>query len=188
MTRFASHRDPIRRTAFTLIETIASIVVIGILGSVTGFIIINHTEAYADAATQAQLHVEGSVTLDRLVREFRSVEQDPASTSLAPYITLATTTAMDWNNANELSLSGTNLVLSIDSGVNNDILGTDVSALALDYFDEDNNSLLTGTSVASGDLPDIRRISVTITLTRSGVSETLRARVFLRAMMTGADA
>lgn len=174
------------RAGFTLIETIASIVVIAVLGSMTGFIILNQVETYADAATQAQLHVESSVTLDRLVREFRSIDQDPTSTTLAPYITAATTTSLDWATTHELSVSGTNLMLSSDGGVTSDILATDVSALALDYFDEDNVSLLSGTSVASADLPDIRRISVSLTTTRSGVNETLRARVFLRAMMAGA--
>jgi hypothetical protein len=63
------------------------------------------------------------------------------------------------------------------------VLLTDVTACTIATFDEDNAPL--GASLAGVACDDIRRVSVSVTVTRGGVSETLRTKVFIRATMEG---
>ena len=71
-------RSPARsvRRGFTLIEAIATIVVLAIIGSIASLIILTAVDGYTDAATGAQLHIEASTAMDRIVRELRKVALD----------------------------------------------------------------------------------------------------------------
>ncbi len=46
------------RRGFTLIEAIATIVILGAIGSMTSMMIANSVDCYAAATTSAQLHTE----------------------------------------------------------------------------------------------------------------------------------
>lgn len=182
-------RTAIARRAFTLIEAIATMVVLSILGTFGSSIILSNTEGYFDASLTGQLHVELSISMDRIVRELRMIELDSAATGMAPNIDSVTASSMTWRNdagnVFSLSLSGNNLMLAVDGAAAN-LLLSEVTMFSIQVFDEDNAALAASLSGISCD--PIRRVSVSITLTRYGVSETLGTRVFIRSMMSGGGA
>jgi prepilin-type N-terminal cleavage/methylation domain-containing protein len=171
-----------RCAGFTLIESIAVIVILSIIATTAALLIGQMATMYRDRAVQGQLHVEASVALDRLMREIRAIENTDDEGTTIPNITGASTTEIQWGAGKLIDVDSGNLRLNAD-GTNTDILATDVSAIAFNYFDDTHTSLLSGSSVPSDDLGSIRRVSVSLTLSRYGETETLHTLVFLRSMM-----
>jgi prepilin-type N-terminal cleavage/methylation domain-containing protein len=171
---------PSIRRGFTLIECIATIVVLAIIGTVASNIMLTAVDGYTDAAVAAQLNTEASITLDRIVRELRSIEPDPDESENFPHIQSVMATEINWNDDCTIELSGTNLMLTEDGGAAS-VLQSDVAAFDISTFDEDNSAL--GASLSGSSCHDIRRIQITLGIERDGVTETLRTRVFVRAAM-----
>lgn len=173
---------------FTLVETTVVIVVLAIIGMTIATIINRMAVAYYDTTVQSQLHMEASSTLDRISRELRTISSVQAGGGgggiMVPDIQTANTDTIIWNNTKTINYSGDKIYINVD-GVNSDILATSVSGFSCDYFDEDNSSLLAGSSVTAGSLEDIRRISVQIDLTRGGVTEILHTKLYIRSTMSG---
>lgn len=173
------------RRGFTLVESIAVITVLAVIGSLLSTLLLVSSTAYHDVSIGGQLHMEAGAALDRIVREFRQIGAvDNGQGGLMPDISAATTHDVHWSSDSSLSTNaGGQLILRL-GGVDS-VLATDVTSLDLDYLDEAAASLLTGHQVSSENLMSIRRISISITLTRSGVSDTLHTRLFLRSVMEG---
>ena len=180
-------RPPFRRgrpfRGFTLIESIATIVVLGAIGMVASSTIVTAANGFLKATTAGQMNIELSVTLDRAVREIRRIPLDAAASGIAPDIDSVTATSIAWSGNSSLSLSGTNLMLTINGGTAA-VLQTNVSSFSVQAFNESNTAL--GATLSTTGCDPIRRILLTITVTRDSISETLRARVFLRSTMSGA--
>ena len=140
-------------------------------------------EQYRTAAIGAELNNELSVALARLETEVRDIPHK--SGTATPDITSATATALQWSNSGacSLTLTGSQLTLAVQGGADAALL-SDVTGLAVQCYDQANAPLASTLSGAACDA--IRRISVSVTLTRSGVSTTLRTKVFLRCTMQGA--
>ncbi len=176
------------RRAFTLIESMATIVVLATMGSVASFLILDAVDGYTSAGNSAQLHAELSIAMDRAVRELRSIPVDAGAPAAgSPDITSVTTSAIDWEDtggdAYQLSYdSGAKqLTLAIDGG-GPAILLSDVTACTISTYDEDNTPLAAS---LSGDACDpIRRVQIVVTLQRGGVSESLRVRTYIRSTMS----
>lgn len=172
------------RRAFTLVETIATLVVIGILSVLSSRLVVDASDQYLGAVSRARLCGEMSSALERLTSELRSIPIRTASDPVAPDVTSVSPTSIAWNDgvaARTLTLSGTDLV-STSAGASG-VLLQDVASFALSAFDE-SDAPLAGT--LSGSACDaIRRLEITITCARGGVQETLRTLVFLRAGIEG---
>nr|AQQ75239.1 hypothetical protein [uncultured bacterium] len=173
----------VRRAAFTLVEVVATIIVLAVIGSIASRTIITAMDSYVQASTQAQLHSELSIALDRIERELRKIPIKAGYGSIAPDISSVTSTSMAWSGNCSLSLSGDQLLLA-ESGEPAVILLDDVSAISIQAYDENNSALAANLSGTSCD--PIRRVAIRITLQRAGVSETLGMRIFLRCTMEGA--
>ncbi|MHC4429359.1 MAG: pilus assembly FimT family protein [Planctomycetota bacterium] len=108
------------RRGFTLMESMATVAVLAIMGSITSFLILDAVDGYTDASTSAQLHAELSIALDRAMREVRMIELDTYATGIAPNIDDVTPTTIIWTDSDVdsylLQLSDSDLVLQIDSG------------------------------------------------------------------------
>ncbi len=182
-----THHFGRRRRGFTLVESMATISVLGILGSSASFLILDAVDDYTDASVTVQLHGEMSVALDRAMREIRKIELDSSAADVAPNITSVTATTLVWENSSSnvyrLAMVGSELRLQIAAGAVATLL-TDVTALAISIYDEDNADL--GASCAGAGCDAVRRVVVDVTTQRSGVTESLRFKAFIRSTMSGA--
>ena len=165
----------------------ATIVVLGVLGSTASFLILDSVDNYTEAALQAQLHAEMSIALDRAMREIRKIELDTTATDVAPDITDMTASSLQWEdssgNAYQLVKVGSELQLAVAGGGLATLL-TDVTALTIVIFNEDNADLI----VCTGATCDaVRRVSVDVTTQRGGVTQSLRFKAFIRSTMSGAQ-
>ena len=172
------------RSGFTLVELVATIVILAAIGSIASNLILTSTDGYVDAATSAQLHTEASIGLDRIVRELRKIELDDAASEVAPNIDSVTAASIAWNDNCNLTLTGSNLML-VDNGAAAAVLLSDVSSFSVQAFDADNTAMASTLNGAECD--DVRRILITLTLQRAGVSEILRTKLFIRSTMVGAE-
>jgi len=182
MRRVARHRRS--HAGFTLVELIAMIAILGALGTGAASIMYTASDGFLQATTRAQLHAETSVALDRIIRELHNIPLDTGATGVAPDIASVTASSITWNTDYSLSLSGTNLMFS-DDGASAAVLLADVTTFTIQTYDESNTALAASLSGTGCD--PIRRIQVTITTTRSGISETIRSRAFLRTTVSGAE-
>jgi hypothetical protein len=165
-------------------ESMATVAVLAILGSLTSFLILDAVDGYTDASTSAQLHAELSIALDRAVREIRMTELDTFADVVAPNITDVTPTTVIWTDSNVdsylLQMLDSDLILQVDSGPAA-VLLSNVTAFSITTYDQDNTQLA---ATLTGDSCDnIRRVALEATVERGGVSESLRTRTFIRSTM-----
>ena len=159
------------RNAFTLIEVIAVIVVLGVVAGVASPILFSMSNTYASSLDQRTQAEAASIALDRVIRVIR--ETPPvAGNSGTPDIAVATASRFELGDTTEIELTGTNLMLTLP-GETPAILCSDVEQFELTYLTDDATELDTGAGDA---LTDIHMIHIRI---RSGETE-LRAGAFLR--------
>jgi prepilin-type N-terminal cleavage/methylation domain-containing protein len=175
-------RGPHRR-GFTLVEAIATMAILGAVGAAASGLILTATRSYTDAAFAAQLQAEASAAMDRMMRELRWIRIDPDSAAPVPIVSQVTATSISFNGNWSLSYSGGQVQL-VENGGTAMVLLSDVSAFSISTFDQDGSAL--GATLSGAECGAIRRIQVQFTLTRSGASQTLRSRCFIRGMMQGA--
>lgn len=177
---------PSTRLGFTLVEVIATVVIVGAIGVFIAGAVRATADAYAAAAQRAELVNSASAALERAVTGLRDIPLRASVTPAEPAIETITTssiTATAADSAYGLALSGTNLQLTV-AGVTTTLV-RHVSDFQVRAFDQGNIALA---DTLSGNTCDpVRRIELTLTLSRNGVSETLRTRVFLRCMIAGAS-
>ncbi len=170
--------------AFTLIEMIATVVIIGTIGSVASGVIYQAARTYTQAAMSAQLHQELSGGLDRIDRALREIALKSPYAGSAPNITSLSAGAITYNTSSVLTYnSGTGEITLSEAGGPTGTLLQGVSACSIQAFDESNAAMAASLSGSACDA--VRRISVSITLSRDGATQTLRTKVFLRALLKG---
>ena len=177
--RCNNSKKRLHRRGFTLVEFLATTVVLGVIGVVASGLIYTSVDGYVQASTQAQLHNEMSVGLDRIVRELRSISVEDIDTG-SPDIDRMSATGITWHGNRSLVHRGNQLVLTTEDGTDH-VLMSQVEKFIIEPFDEDNNSISTPLDDAECD--DVRRLQITVVCSESGVSEMLRTRFFLRATM-----
>lgn len=171
------------RPAFTLVEAIVTMVVISTLGAVASGLIFAGVTAHHDADLRADLNQQASAALERLSAEFRSIPLDSSAGETAPLISSVTATSIDWNSNSSLFSSGGTLSLTDNGGPAAPLL-TGVTDFTLQCYDESNAPLAATLSAPATHA--IRRISICLSVSRAGVTESLRTRVFIRSTMLGA--
>lgn len=167
------------RSGFTLVECIATMVVLTTIGSVASMIAMTATDSYLGSRTAAQINSELHVAISRLHHEISRIELD---TSAGANIKSVTSSSMTWrdsaNATYSVTLSGDTLQLVIKGGAARTLL-KGVTSFSIQAFDQDNAPMaasLSGTACRV-----IRRVAVSATVERNGVAETLGTKIFITA-------
>lgn len=176
-------RTPTIHTGFTLVETMAAITVLAVLGSIASFLLVPAVSGLNHAATEAQIHTELSMAMDRIERELRSVPLDAdALPEIAPDVASMTSATMNWSEEWSLSLVNSEVWLDSGDGTPRRLL-SDVHDFVLEAFDESDSAVTLPCSGA--ECHGVRRVRVTATVERSGITHMLRTKIFLRSTVQG---
>ncbi len=173
------------RTGFTLVELVACIVILGMVIASASRLMIDVTQAYVSATETADVHSELSIGLDRVVRELRSIGNEDDAGTFVPVIDSVSSSAITWSTDTTVELTGSAVELTMAGGTTRTLL-EDVTGFTIAIFDESNASL--SLPRTGDDCHAIRRIRVTITISRNGVTHSLSSKLFLRSMMLSTDA
>ena len=157
-------------------------VILGTLGAVVSSIIFRAVQDYATVSAGSQVQFDLSSAMDRVDRELREIALK-AGGGVRPDITSVNPTAIIFATSKSFALSGTQLLFTDSAGGPLPLLDN-VSAFNVQAFDQSNASL--GASVSGAACDNIRRLLVTITVTRAGATDSLRTKIFLRNTMSGA--
>lgn len=176
-----------RPRAFTLVELVAVMVVIGTIGGVVAGIVQRLAEANNQTAVRSQLYNEATMALDRIVNMVKFTPVRGTGTQ-TPAISAITPSSITWENGDTLALTGGNLNLCSvrdgDAAATPKLLLANVSAFTIAPINDTDANLFTAyatislNAVQSG---DAHAMNLSLTLTRANVSATLSTRVFLRA-------
>ncbi len=160
---------------------LAAVVVLATLGTISASLMMRTASVNADTMIAQQIHSDLVSTLERVERLLREIPAQSGSTN--PNITSLSATSLVLGNGTALTLSGTNLQLTEPGQSAVTLLGN-VSALSITAFSDVNAAL--GASLSGSQCNSIRRVALSMTVTRQGVSDTLRTKVFLRCALAGA--
>lgn len=159
--------QPARRRAATLVELVASITVLAVVGGASLPIISGATDAYAGAAETRRACERGAYAMERAIRLLRDAPEGASAGTVG--IASATASEIVFTDGRGLRLSGDTLLLLSPGGVQS-TLCEDVDAFAIACLADDGR-----TSTAS-DLSTTQRFHVEITVR----SFNLRAAAFPR--------
>jgi prepilin-type N-terminal cleavage/methylation domain-containing protein len=171
------------RRGFTLVEAISTLTIVGVLGSVASTTIYRAVDAYSLGVVRTQLHTELSAGMDRIVRELQSIPATVEQGRVGALIEAMEPTDLTFGDGRRLYLKGDGLYLW-DERSGEGLLMAGVTSLEFAGFDESNAAL--GSSLSGASARAVRRVSVTISASRAGVTETIRTRVFPRGLVAGA--
>jgi len=172
-----------RARGFTLVEAIATITIIATIMAVVSRVIFVSVDAYAAATTRAELNAALSSAMERVCAELRQIPLVSGG-SAAPDLASVSATSITWSTNSTLALTRSNLTLAIAGGSASTLLNN-VTALSLTCYDE-SNAALAATLSGSACTP-VRRVEITLSSQRDGITETLRTRVFLRSQIAGSS-
>lgn len=125
-----------RQQGFTLIEIIASLVLLGVLGVVAGLGILQITKGFIFGKDNAKNSASAGLAMHRLIKEFTSITSVTSGTATS--ITFTSKHDAATSKTYTVSVSGTNLMMN--DGVSSDILTDKVSSFSLAYFDTYNGA------------------------------------------------
>ncbi len=161
--------------AFTLIELIASMVIIGVVAVAAAPLIGAASDNFVKSSDNRDASERLSHAMNRIVRLLRAAPPT-APGSGQPDITVATTTNIEFADGSELQLLNTTLWLTPAGGAASPLC-TDVTAFQIMYFAEDSNTKSMGAPATT------QRFQITLA---SGGQE-LRSAAFIR-IATGSPA
>lgn len=162
------------RRAFTLIELIIVVLLLSIMLSFIVTVFAVGLKAWSSGHDRAVIRQGAVLAVERMVRDL----------SMAGNITVATSNSItfsadvDDDSINEtvsFDLSGNNLTRTVNGAAST--LAPDVQTLALSYTDPDNLSF---TPATQGDRNNIRVITASLTMNKSGETFNLSSSAYAR--------
>lgn len=171
------------RRAFTLVETIAALAVLAVIGLAASGITLAAVTSWRDAAVSASIHAELSTAMERIAKELRAIEPH-AFVDGAPRISGITPASIAFNSGAGITLGGGRLLLDPGPGGADAVL-SGVTALSIRAFDQAGVPM--AASLWGAACHPVRRLEVSLTVQRQGVTHSLRTRIFIRGTMSGAS-
>ncbi|GDX99517.1 hypothetical protein LBMAG48_19210 [Phycisphaerae bacterium] len=129
--------QPISRRAFSLLEALVVITIMGIIAASTLPIMQGVTTNAANSDRLRRVSESNAYAVDRIVRLLR--DTPPATMSGALAITTATATSITFTDGRALALSGTDLLYQSAPGTQ-DILASNVTAFEITYLAADGTT------------------------------------------------
>jgi hypothetical protein len=167
------------RRGFTLVEAVATMTVVTILGGVGGSLVYSGVRANRDVAVRSQLHEELCLAVEAVCGVVRGI---PARPGPAPDITAVTAASISWAGGGQVWLNGSTLMLTEPGSASIELL-RDVSVFEVQCYDASGTALAQSLSGSACDA--VQRVQVSVTAVREGVSESVRTRVFIRSLQVG---
>jgi prepilin-type N-terminal cleavage/methylation domain-containing protein len=143
------------KKAFTLIEVIISLVLIGIMAVLVGVGVVKITQGYVFARQNTDTLLKTQVGMVRIVKELSSIHIETDSIAAADATSISYT-KNGVSGGHTIARAGT--VIQID-GI---ILVDNVTAFDLKYFDAASTELTR--PVSNSDRPKIRRVDISLSL------------------------
>ena len=151
------------KKAFTLIELIVVIVIIGIVAGLAVSFVVGVVDSWFLSKVERDLVFNGRLALNRMVREIRQIRD-------VDDIDTFTDTQFKFTDINDnvidFQQSGT-LLLRNDDELANNLKNTNGGGLAFTYFDSDSSV----TAVQA----DVRMVQIKLVLESGGISVTVRS-------------
>ncbi|MBX9736930.1 MAG: prepilin-type N-terminal cleavage/methylation domain-containing protein [Phycisphaerales bacterium] len=169
--------------AFTLVELVCAMVIIGLLGSVTAAIVARASTSFSSAGVGSQLSGDASSAMEVISRRLRDINAVVGSTPAAPNITSVSSGAITFETNSSFALNGTQVLYS-DAGATAMPIAANVTTFSIVPLDQSGAAI--ALPVSGAGTAAIQRFRITLTLSRSGINETLRTEVFIRSLMAGA--
>jgi len=157
-------KGKIDNRGFTLLESIVTLMLVGITAVLGGMYIVNVANGYVFAKMNADTTQKGQLAMTRLIKEMSLIQSITSSSN-----TSITFIRSDLNNPSgasvTVSTSGETLLINVNNS-GNSVLTDNVSAFNLNYCNDNLTSPTCASSWATG-----ARI-IEITLTLSGANNT----------------
>ena len=157
-----------KNKGFTLVEIVIAIVIVGIVSTIIGAMLLGTIKAWTFKFNRNDILWDGRLALDRMTREIRTIRNSTSVTTASA----AQLRFIDTNNTDiTYSLSSTNLNRTANGTAN--LLAENVSSLAFTYYDSSGTVIPVPT--VSPSATNIRRVRVSLTLTKNGQNVYLRS-------------
>jgi len=176
------------RAGFTLVEMVATIAILSVLGLLASGIMLNAWKVHTDAVTRVNLSEGLATAMERMVSELRNIDITPASSPATPGISAMSAGSISFTvggSSRVISLSGTDLLLS-GSAASGAVLASGITSITIQGYTKDNVAVSASPSAA--EIASTRRLQITMTGTSGTVTETIRTKVFIRSMASGSGA
>jgi Tfp pilus assembly protein PilW len=176
-----------RRWAFTLIELVISIAIGTIICGAAGSLIWNATTIRSEASNRGEMVNAASSALELMLRYCREIKQDECPSNTTPcnlgnaQVSTATATQIRFGTYG-FRLTSTNLEMTTDNAVTWYVAAKYVSSLAFAYYNPSGTGL-TSFPLSASDREDIRRIVITVNMTRGSQTVKVRCGLYLRSFM-----
>ena len=167
------------RSAFTLVETLAVMVIIGTISAVLSTVLYAASDAYASAEDGRRSIDSASLAIETLSREIRR-QPPPSDSSLAASITDASETSIEFESGLRVELIGSALMLSRPDLPAAPLI-TPVESVSFRLFPEGGPEV-SPLDPGSGDDPRTARVVEVSIDTGTG---SLTTRLFLRSSLAG---
>lgn len=189
-----------RASGFTLIELIAVITVLSILGSVVAGVVWRVSNSMGTVARRGEAFSELDTAMDRMVR---FIKYTPLRTGITQPI--SSVSSVEWNtpvqritwaDGSRLTYNATSQTITLLDIRNGDVAGASdpvlisgVTSCTITPLDGAGSALISAspTSLTQAGLDALRMFALEVTIDRGGQTARLRTRVFMRSGTIGSS-
>ncbi|MFW6332372.1 MAG: PulJ/GspJ family protein [Thermodesulfobacteriota bacterium] len=171
-----SHK--LKQDGFTLIEVIASLIIMGFIGSIAGMGIVHVVDGYVLAKESSATVQKSKIAISRITKEFHSL------TKIADSPTPTRSSISYFRENNNYSLD-----FNAELGqifINDDLLLDNVKTFSLAYYEQYDDPKPDPSDLTAGFSEDTKLVDIQLELNGpQNTTHQLKTRVFLRGLVEG---